>query len=121
MRNYGYKGILVFTLFAVLGVSASAIAQTDRHRLTLENTSGFDIYEIHLSPTNDPFWGPDLLGSDGVLSDGSSISVTGIESGQYDVELIDQDNDRCVHHNVSIYRNKTWDVTTGWLLGCEFH
>ena len=110
---------VTFAVLALFAASAPAIAQST-HTLTLQNNSGFDIYEIHMSSVNDDSWEPDLLGRH-VLSTGNSFDITDITSGRYDIKLVDEDGDTCIVQQVAVYRDRVWNLTPGSLLGCEFH
>lgn len=105
---------------AVLGLSAITVplSAQSNHTLLVENNSGFDIYEIHMSSVNDRSWERDLLGS-GILFDGNSFTVTA-PPGVYDLRVVDEDHDACVVSNVRVYEDMTWNLTPGGLLGCEF-
>ncbi|HEY6291880.1 MAG TPA: hypothetical protein VI455_10015 [Terriglobia bacterium] len=107
-----------FALVAILASAISVAAQSSYHSLTMENNTGYDIYQVRLSPVNDPFWERDLLGTR-VFEDGTSFTVTQISPGRYDIGFVDQDADVCVLHDVAIYNNLSWDLSQRWLLNCE--
>jgi hypothetical protein len=55
--------------------------------LTIRNSSSVTIWYAYISPSGNPSWGPDQLGSR-VLSPGSSIRFTGIPCGRsYDLKV----------------------------------
>jgi hypothetical protein len=56
--------------------------------LQLVNASNEAIYYIHMSPTAQSTWGPDLLGSQ-VLQRGQSFTISNITPGQWDLRVID--------------------------------
>lgn len=106
----------VLTLFAI---TAPASAQST-HTLTIQNDSGYDIYEIHMSSIYDGSWERDLLGRH-FLSTGNSFDITGITSGRYDIKVVDEDGDSCIVQQVAVYQDRTWTLTPLGLVGCEFH
>jgi hypothetical protein len=95
-------------------------AEGSRYYLRLENVSSFDIHKLFVSSSDEENWGPDQLGVH-ILRSGASFTLTDISGGQYDVKFVDEDGDSCVVRNVSVYRNKSSEITNQWLLGCEFH
>jgi hypothetical protein len=106
--------------FAVIAILASAlpVASQNSHYVRIENNTGYDIHEVRLSSTSNPYWGGDRLGRD-VLEDGEYFSLS-VPNGSYDLKLVDEDDDLCVVHNISIYSNQNWNLTPTWLLRCEF-
>lgn len=42
------------------------------HEITVENRTGFDLHFLYFSPGDSELWGPDILGSRGVLSRGET-------------------------------------------------
>jgi hypothetical protein len=119
--NYTYRNLLItsgLALSLTAGIS-EAQAQDNGHTLRLENHSSYDIYEVHLSSTSDPKWGPDLLRRQ-VLGTGQMFSIVDIDADEYDMKLVDEDGDECIRR-ISIFTNRTWDISTERLLGCELH
>jgi hypothetical protein len=103
---------------ALLAISIPATSES-RHTLEVENGSGFNIYHLQMSSSNDHSWERDLLGSR-ILFDGNSFTVTGIVPGLYDIRVVDEDNDACVVNRVRVDEDMTWDLTPLGLVGCEF-
>ena len=108
-----------FALVALSAVSSPASAQS-AHTLTIQNNSGYDIYEIHMWSIDDGSWERDLLGRH-VLSSGNSFDITAITSGRYDIKVVDEDGDACIVQQVPVYHDKDWTLTPLGLVGCEFH
>jgi hypothetical protein len=71
--------------------------------LRVQNSSHFDIVELHLTGVNNPNWGPNLLGSD-VLLPGESITL-GVDCGFYDALLVDEDDVDCELHDLDLCLN----------------
>lgn len=118
MKSTTHKTILAVSmgLVAVLNGAATATAQSN---LRMQNNTGYDIYELRLSRVNDTSWPSDLLGPLRIFSNGNAFTVTDIEPGRYDLQLVDQDADTCTLHNVPIYHNLSWNLSKDWLLRCE--
>jgi hypothetical protein len=88
------------------------------HQLSIRNDSRYDVYRIHLSPTQSSNWGRDVLGST-LLESGSRYTITNIPTGRYDIKFVDEDGDECVLRGFSVVNNLSWTLTTDWLLRCE--
>jgi hypothetical protein len=56
--------------------------------LQLVNRSNESIYYIHMSPTAQSTWGPDLLGNQ-VLGRGQTFTLSNISPGQWDLRVVD--------------------------------
>jgi hypothetical protein len=112
----------VLSLAALLvGVGGIAFGQTsDRYTLHLNNASGFDLYHIYLTSSDDGNWGHDLLGSD-VLTSPGAVDIVNIVAGEHDLKLVDEDGDDCVRMRVKFFQDKAINITSDWLIGCEFH
>jgi hypothetical protein len=106
-------------LLVFVTLASAAFAQTNRHNLYLNNHSGYDIYKVYLSLSDDIDWGPDLLDDD-VLASPGSFTITDIVPGTYDLKLVDEEGDVCVRNNVWFFQNRSINITPDWLLGCEF-
>ena len=101
-------------LFATL-TSAAAMAGST---IQIVNQSGWELHEIYFSPTSQENWGDDHLG-DQVLEQGDSLTLTGVESGRWDIRLVDEDGDECTLEDVHITESEQWVVTEDDLLGCQ--
>lgn len=67
------KKNLLFCLFIFAGTSVFAQYDDWMNQVMVENQTGKDILYLFFSPSDTSLWGPDLLGSSVVLSDGSSL------------------------------------------------
>ena len=115
------QSMLVVSI-AVMAILASALpvaAQSSHYSLRMENNTGLDIYEVHLSSATDGSWRRDLLGS-GIFEDGSSFTINQISPGRYDLLIVDREGGSCSVRNFPIYGNRNFDLTLGWLVdNCE--
>lgn len=96
-----------FLLLAAIGLLASVTAGTVR---IVNDTGGYDIWYIFISPASSDNWGDDWLDSDEVLPSGSSVSFD-VPDGVYDIRLIDEDEDEYIRWDVSVAGQYTWNVT----------
>jgi hypothetical protein len=84
--------------------------------LRVQNSSDFEIVELHLVSVGNPNWGPNLLGNDS-LRPGESITL-GVNCDFYDALLIDEtdvecklyDLDLCLNDADWVIRNNTCTV-----------
>jgi hypothetical protein len=84
--------------------------------LRVQNSSDFEIVELHLTNVGSSTWGPNLLGSDS-LRPGESITL-GVNCGRYDALLVDEtdvdcelnDLDLCLNDADWVIRNNTCTV-----------
>ena len=119
MHNIMQRIVIALGLALILATAVSSGQAQENHTLVLENNSGFDIYEVHLSSTSTDLWGPDLLGRR-VLRVGQQFNIYGVADDDYDMKIIDEDGDECVRQ-ISIHSNRTLNITPERLIGCELH
>src|SRR5262245_35775904 len=83
-------------MLAALGLAVVAGCgddNTPNATLRVENRSDFSIVEIHLTPVDNPSFGPNLLAGD-VLLPGESLTL-GVDCGVFDALLVDSDGVDC--------------------------
>lgn len=85
--------------------------------LTIHNDSDYSIYYLYLSNSSSQEWGEDRLG-DEVLSTGESFSTL-VYPSNYDIKMIDEDDDVCITSNVSIRSDIDWRFGNDELLECQ--
>jgi hypothetical protein len=113
------KVAVTLTLLAVVAfVQAPMNAQGSRYSLSIHNTSGYHIYNIYMSSSESNTW-IDQLGS-GVLMSGDTFTISDIPPGEYDLKFVDKDGDACKLLKVNVFHNTSWNLSSQWLLGCEF-
>src|SRR5262245_18749116 len=87
--------------------------------VTIANQSNFAIYQMFMSSTADPAWGPDQLGRD-VLLPGETFTLSNIPCDSYDVRLVDEDGDECVLQDVDIcVQDDVWVIDNASLAVCQ--
>jgi hypothetical protein len=117
MLNKNRNRILAaaFTVMALVAGALPAAAQSSLYSVRMDNDLGVNIYQIFVSSTSSGVWGPDQLEEE-VLFDGSSFTLTGFRAGHYDLRFVDGQGTSCEVHNVSVNRNRRFDITPYWLL-----
>ena len=114
MKSTALLPLLLLVLCAVSASDAGAQGTS----ATLVNGSGFDIYELYLSPSNQARWGPDQLG-EYVLESDMSFTLSGMGCGHYDLKLVDEDGDECVVMEQHLCGDMgDWVLTDEELLEC---
>ncbi|MBW1879760.1 MAG: hypothetical protein JRJ84_15465 [Deltaproteobacteria bacterium] len=97
----------------------TALAGALKTNVTVQNTSAWSIYQLHVSPTSESNWGPDQLGSDVIIT-GESYELTGVPCGSYDFKLVDEDGDVCVMNAVEVCSgSSTLVIDSDALLACQ--
>jgi hypothetical protein len=84
----------------------------------IHNKSSWDIHELYLSPVRDSEWGPDQLGRH-IIGSGETFTLTNVRCNNYDVRLVDEDDDACVVENVRLCGKETWTISDRELLACQ--
>jgi len=106
------------TLGAVAALATILSACGGDSTLTIHNDSSYALYEINLSPVHAQTWGPDLLAGD-VLLPGESIEIFDIDCNDYDVRLVDEDDDECVIEDVELcFDDERWSIDDLQLAVC---
>jgi hypothetical protein len=87
--------------------------------LTLRNNSSYMIYQMHLSPYDDPSWGPDLLGGDPLLpGEGGRAPV--FQCAKYDLKLVDDEGGECVVNDIDLcFNDEDWSIDDDDLAICQ--
>ncbi|MDP3275604.1 MAG: hypothetical protein Q8Q09_10445 [Deltaproteobacteria bacterium] len=87
--------------------------------IAFRNSSSWAIRNLYMSTVEQNTWGPDQLGAH-VIHTGESYTITGIPCANYDLKLVDEDNDECIVRNVNVCAESTGvNITSEALLGCQ--
>ncbi|MBL8680500.1 MAG: hypothetical protein JNK05_15085 [Myxococcales bacterium] len=86
--------------------------------VTIRNSSNWTIMRLFMSPTSQDTWGPDQLGAN-VIATGASFTLTNIPCNNYDVKIVDSDNDECILRNVNVCESESVNITSDALLACQ--
>jgi hypothetical protein len=110
-------GVALLSL-AAFGLPAVAHAGK-KATVKVVNKSDWELHHFFLSPTGEDEWGPDQLG-DEVIGTDESFQLNQIPCGNYDVKLVDEDDDECEVEDVDICGgSESWVITNKILLACE--
>lgn len=122
MRRIPAQALNIMLLAVPLAGGAGTVfsQEYDCYTLHLTNNAANSIDPIHLSSSDDRGWDHDLHGN-GIRTFSGSIDVLNIVHGAYGLELVDKDGDAVVEMKVQFFQRKTENITSNWLLGCEFH
>jgi hypothetical protein len=100
------KKLFVLGLFLLLGRFSLAAQSLPSIRIT--NDTGYDVYYVYISPSNDDEWGDDFLGDD-ILLNGHSVDISlnyplnSVDT--YDIYVEDEDGDTYFKYEVIITDN----------------
>lgn len=97
----------VILLLAAIGLLTSLSAGTVE---IINDTGGYDIYYIHISPSSSDSWGSDWLDESEILSSGNSVSFS-VNDNVYDIKLVDEDEDEYIRYGVDLSGYYEWYVT----------
>lgn len=84
--------------------------------LLIANNSNEAIYYIHMSPSSQSTWGPDLLGEQ-VLQRGQSFTLSNIGPGQWDLRIVDRSQNYMEWRGAYLEAGGNYNVnvpSTGW-------
>lgn len=96
-----------FLLLAAVGLLVSVSAGSIR---IVNDTGGWDIYFIYISPSYDDSWGDDWLDSDEILYSGNSVTFN-VTNDIYDIRIIDEDDDEYIRYDIDVDGSYVWYVT----------
>jgi hypothetical protein len=87
--------------------------------LTLRNNSSYMIYQMHLSPYDDPAWGADLLNGDPLLpGEGGTAPV--FQCSKYDLKLVDDEGGECIVNDIDLcFNDEDWSIDDTDLAICQ--
>ena len=114
------KRVFVVAALAVVA-STIGIAAQKKVSVTVVNRSDWEIHELYLSSIDEDKWGPDQLGTQIIAAKNGRFKLSGIPVGDYDVKLVDEDEDECVVEGVEIGAegSEEWVITSKDLLKCQ--
>ena len=83
-------------------------------KVTLKNSTGFEVTEIYVSPANSDNWGDDYLVNT-TLDDGDSLTITLpwplSEVSSYDIQFIDIEEDSYTQFDVAVKNGSIIEMT----------
>ena len=94
-------------LLAAIGLLVSLSAGTVE---IINDTGGYDIYWIYISASSNDSWGGDWLDESEILPSGSSVAFS-VPNGEYDIRLVDEDDDEYIRYGATINGYYEWYVS----------
>lgn len=90
-------------LAALVMLGSSSLAMAADYYVDITNRTGYTIMYMYVSPGDSQNWEDDVLGSD-VLMDGVTqrVTLTGYNSPNFDIRLVDEDEDSYTFMNVDV-------------------
>jgi hypothetical protein len=109
------KAMAFAAVAALAFVSAASAAE-----LNVINNSKVTITELKVAPTSDANWTSldDVLKGQ-AIEPGTSGTVTGIDPGNWDLQITTSDNQICEVLNVGFEGDMKWTVTDDIITACE--
>jgi len=81
--------------------------------LAINNVSAEAVHYIHMSPSADTSWGPDLLGASTVLQVGQAFTIQNVAPGQWDVRIVDSSGNCKVFFNQTFTAGGAYSLDVG--------
>jgi hypothetical protein len=103
-------GSLALFLSALAIVPQATEARGRGYQLHIANRSSYGIHHIYLSSSQEDNWGPDQLG-ERTIEPGEAYTLRGIPPDEYDVRIVDEDQDICEVRHVPIAENASVTLT----------
>ncbi len=110
------KAVMFFVLCFIFVFSSEITAQVIFEKtFTIENNTGFMIYDCYVSSVDTEEWEEDVLGVE-VLNDGESLEITfevsAEEDCNWDIKIGDQEDNYWVLYDVDICSNDVLTFTS---------
>ena len=100
------KKLMLTGIFLLLGIFV--ISAQNLPSITIVNNTGYAMYYIFISPSEDEYWGDELLGEE-ILENGQSFSYRLpyplSQFNTYDILLVDEDEDIYIKWDVRVSNN----------------
>lgn len=112
------RSSILFVLASLVIFPNQALARDSSSEVVVNNLSDWTIEEFYMSSVDDDDWGNDLLG-DEVMDPGYALTLTDVSCDDWDILVIDEDEDECVLEDVDLCGDDAvWNITNDELLGC---
>ena len=98
-------------------LAGSAILPAIAGSLTVINSSDYHIHQLYVSPADERNWGRDQLGKK-TIDRAERFTVRNIPDGNYDLKIVDEDDDECIVRNVTIEGDMQWMLTDTIIENC---
>jgi hypothetical protein len=107
----------IFLFIFLLALVFSLAAQSSggkKPKITLQNSTGYEITEIYVSPASSDDWGDDYLVNTS-LDDGDSFTISLplplSQTDMYDIQFVDIEGDTYTQYDVSVKNGATLEIT----------
>jgi hypothetical protein len=109
---------LVFLVFA-LALASSAVFSQARTRFW--NLTHMRISEFYLAPAGTTTWGPNQTKNDkdGVSDPDERLTITGVQSGTYDIKIADKEGRSCLVQGVKVEAGQIFSIDDKDLTSCN--
>jgi hypothetical protein len=101
--------IFLVLVFGCFSAQPATNAVQGRSSLVVANGTGRDFHRLHISWSRDKDWGPNLLQN--VLRPGTSFTRNDMVPAEYDLLLVDGNQNHCTLRKVPVYNNQTLRIT----------
>jgi hypothetical protein len=106
--------LFIFLLAAVFPLAAEPVSGGKRPKLTLLNSTGYEVTEIYVSPASSDDWGDDYL-VNATLDNGDSFTVTLpvplSQADTYDIQFVDIDGDTYTRYDEPVKNGMVIEIT----------
>jgi hypothetical protein len=109
---------LVFLILAVTLATSAAFSQA---RTRFWNLTHMRISEFYLAPAGTTTWGPNQAKNDkdGVADPDERLTITGVNSGTYDIKLGDKEGRTCMVKGVKVESGQIFSIDDKELTSCN--
>jgi hypothetical protein len=88
------------------------------YQMRITNNSSYSIHHLYLSSSQDDSWGSDQLG-ERTIEPGETYTLRGIPPDEYDIRIVDEDQDACEVRQVTLTGNIPVTITDEVLERCQ--
>jgi hypothetical protein len=93
-------------------------ARSRGYQMRITNNSSSSIHHLYLSSSQDDSWGRDQLGEQ-AIEPGETYTLRGIPPDDYDIRIVDADQNACEVRKVTITENVPVTITDEALERCQ--
>ena len=115
-RDQDWESIVKKFAVACLLIVATAIPALAAS-LVVINSSDYVIHQLYVSSADERNWGKDQLGKQ-IINRGERFTLRNIPDGNYDLKIVDEDEDECIIRNVRISGDMQWMLTDTIIENC---
>ena len=107
--------------FLALALTLSSSVAFSQARTRFWNLTHMRISEFYLAPPGTTNWGPNQTKNDkdGVSDPDERLTITGVQSGTYDVKIADKEGKTCLIHGVKVEVGQIFSIDDKDLTSCN--